>query len=534
MDPTPGIVATPPPERPAVLLAVAHAVITHPDPVSLLRDLVAALKDHLRIDYLSFSLLDPSVRSARLQLLQPVDPDHAPNPADTPTELPSGESPTAIVWEAQQPLWLDVATSAARLPTLTAALRRQGVKAVCFVPLTTPRRRLGAMAFTSYRTLTPVPEDVEFLSEVGRLVALAVEASLARQELETANKRLAELTARLAEEKQYLEEEIQTQGRFGEILGESPVLRDVLAQVEAVATTDSAVLITGETGTGKELIARAVHRLSPRTGRTFVKLNCAAIPTGLLESELFGHEKGAFTGAVERRLGRFELADGGTLFLDEVGDIPAELQPKLLRVLQEQEFERIGSGKTIQVDVRLVAATHRDLAKMVADGRFRADLFYRLHVFPIHLPPLRERRDDIPALVWHFTRLFAKRSGKAISAIAPETMARLQQYEWPGNVRELEHLIERAVILSPGPELRVPRVDLVPVTGASPGPRITVGTSLKDAERELIRRTLEECRWQVGGSRGAAARLGMKRTTLLSRMKKLGLQKPPGESVSKN
>ena len=306
----------------------------------------------------------------------------------------------------------------------------------------------------------------------------------------------------------------------------------MLRQVEAVAGTDSAVLITGETGTGKELIARAVHRLSPRRDRTFVKLNCAAIPTGLLESELFGHEKGAFTGAVERRLGRFELADGGTLFLDEVGDIPAELQPKLLRVLQEQEFERIGSGKTIRVDVRLVAATHRDLAKMVADGRFRADLFYRLHVFPIHLPPLRDRRDDVPVLVRRFVGRFARRVGKEITTVTDETMVRLKQYDWPGNVRELEHLIERAVILSPGPELRVPRFDLIPVTGASPGPRIPAGASLKDAERVMIRRALEDCGWQVGGARGAASRLGMKRTTLLSRMKKLGLRRPD-EPVSR-
>jgi formate hydrogenlyase transcriptional activator len=536
MDPTPhtpGIVATPPADRPAVLVTVAHAVVVHPDPGSLLRDLVAALRDHLRIEYLSFALHDPAAGSARLQLLQPVDPTRAPDPADTPTELPTGESPTAVVWETQEPIWLTVnGGGEPRFPTLTAALRRQGVRTVCFVPLTTPRRRLGAMAFTSYRPLARYEADVEFLVEVGRLVALAVEATLARQELAEANERLAKLTARLAEEKQYLEEEIRTEGRFDEILGESPDLKELLRQVEVVAPTDSAVLITGETGTGKELIARAVHRLSGRRDRTFVKLNCAAIPTGLLESELFGHEKGAFTGAVERRLGRFELADGGTLFLDEVGDIPSDLQPKLLRVLQEQEFERIGSGRTIKVDVRLVAATHRDLSKMVADGRFRADLFYRLHVFPIHLPPLRERRDDIPVLVWHFARLFARRTGKSITTISPETMARLQQYDWPGNVRELEHLIERAVILSPGPELRVPRVELVSVTGASPGPRVAAGT-LKDAERELIRRALEECRWQVGGPRGAAARLGMKRTTLLSRMKKYGLQRPADEQVSK-
>ncbi len=510
-DGPPRIVATPPAGQPTVLLAVAHAVVVHSDPESLLRALAAALTDHLRIDYLSFALLDPAGGSARLQLLQPVGPARAPDPIDTPTELPSGESPTAHVWESQAPLWLTVDGPDPRFPVLTAALRRQGVRAVCFVPLTTPRRRLGAMAFTSYRPLAPAAEDVDFLHEIGRLVALAVEATLARHELKQANDRLARMTARLAQEKLYLEEEIRTEGRFDEIVGESPHLKEVLAQVEAVARTGSAVLLTGETGTGKELIARAVHRLSPRNGRTFVKLNCAAIPTGLLESELFGHEKGAFTGAVERRLGRFEVADGGTLFLDEVGDIPPELQPKLLRVLQEQEFERIGSGKTIKVDVRLVAATHRDLGRMMADGRFRADLFYRLHVFPIRLPPLRERRDDIPALVWHFARHFARRTGKRIETISAETMARLRAYDWPGNVRELEHLVERAVILSPGPELKVPRLELVSVPGASPDTRPNVGIPLRDA-----------------------ARLGMKRTTLLSRMKKLDLQRPSGEEVSKS
>jgi formate hydrogenlyase transcriptional activator len=540
--PPPGMVITPADGRPAVLLAVAHAIVVHPDPVSLLRDLAAAFRDHLRVDYLSFALLDAPAPAdgspggtARLQFLQPLDPARAPNPADTPTTLPSGESPTALVHDSQQPLWLTVAEANPRFPTLTAALRRQGVHSVCFVPLTTPRRRLGALAFTSYQPVARTDEDIGFLTEVGRLVALAVEATLTRQELQQANDRLAKLTARLAQEKQYLEEEIRAAGRFDEIIGESPHLKEILRQVEVVAPTDSAVLITGETGTGKELIARAVHRLSDRRDRTFVKLNCAAIPTGLLESELFGHEKGAFTGAVERRLGRFEVADGGTLFLDEVGDIPAELQPKLLRVLQEQEFERIGSGKTIKVNVRLVAATHRDLGKMVADGRFRADLYFRLHVFPIAVPALRERREDIPTLVWHFARLFARRVGKRISTIAPETIARLQQYDWPGNIRELEHLIERAVILSPGPELRVPRVEPVPITGASPGTRpVLAGGSLKDAEREMIRRALEECRWKVGGSRGAAARLGMKRTTLLSRMKKLGLARPETDGMSKN
>jgi formate hydrogenlyase transcriptional activator len=275
-----------------------------------------------------------------------------------------------------------------------------------------------------------------------------------------------------------------------------------------------------------------VHRLSDRRDRTFVKLNCAAIPTGLLESELFGHERGAFTGAVERRLGRFELADGGTLFLDEVGDIPPDLQPKLLRVLQEQEFERIGSGKTIKVDVRLVAATHRNLGKMVSEGRFRADLFYRLHVFPIPLPPLRDRKDDIPLLVRHFARLFAQRTGKAVSTIPDETMERFRSYEWPGNIRELEHLIERAVILSPGSELRVPPFDTVSIAGTTTEARTSVSTSLKDAEREMIRRVLEDCHWRIGGPQGAAVRLGMKRTTLLSRMKRLGLERPVNSKMS--
>ena len=407
------------------------------------------------------------------------------------------------------------------------------MRSACFVPLTTPRRKLGAMGFTSYTPVTPAPGDVDFAVQVGRLVALAVEGALTRQELQRANDRLAA-------EKLYLEEEIRTDRRMDDVIGGGAALREVLRQVDVVAPTDSAVLITGETGTGKELVARAVHRASHRGARTFVKLNCAAIPTGLLESELFGHEKGAFTGAVERRLGRFELADGGTLFLDEVGDIPQELQPKLLRVLQEQEFERLGSGKTIKVNVRLVAATHRNLAQMVKEGKFRSDLYYRLHVFPVHLPPLRERREDIPELVRHFVGLFARRFGKQIDSIPAEALAALERYPWPGNIRELEHLIERAVILTPGGSaLRVPLADLVAVPTPDlppPAAPLTQPTphahaTLRENERELIRRTLDECGWVVGGPNGAAARLGLKRTTLLSRMKKLHLARPDEASV---
>jgi len=525
LDRTAGLLTAPVGERPEVLLAVAQAVANHTDLGALLRDLAAALRGYLPAGYLSFALIEPDHRSAKLQFLEPIGGVAAPDPANTPTELPAAESPTALVWATQEPLWVDVSGADGHFSVLRAAYAHQGVRAACFVPLTTPRRKLGAMGFTSFSPVRPATGDVEFATLVGRLVALAVESALTRQELQRAHDRLAA-------EKLYLEEEIRTDRRMDEIVGEGSSLQEVLRQVEIVAATDSAVMITGETGTGKELIARAVHRASQRSERTFVKLNCAAIPTGLLESELFGHEKGAFTGAVERRIGRFELADGGTLFLDEVGDIPPELQPKLLRVLQEQEFERLGSGKTIKVDVRLVAATHRNLAKMVADGRFRSDLFYRLHVFPIAIPALRDRTEDIPALVRHFVRLFAKRFGKTIDSVPVDTLAALERYTWPGNVRELEHLIERAVILTPGRELRVPLADLalVAIANSDSLPRST-GVTLRDNERSLISRALEESGWVVGGPGGAAARLGLKRTTLISRIKKLGLSRPTGKSV---
>lgn len=522
----PGLVTSPVTERTGAILSVAQAVAAHTDLGALLRDLAAALSAHLPAGYISFALIDQHSHSAKLQFLAPLGGAAPPRPADTPTELPASESPTAHVCDSQEPLWLDAgARPDGRFAVLRGAYAKQGVRSACFVPLTTPRRKLGAMGFTSYAEVAPAPGDVDFAIQVGRLVALAVEGALTRQELQRANDRLAA-------EKLYLEEEIRTDRRMDEVVGDGPAIRALLQQVEVVAPTDSAVLITGETGTGKELIARAVHRLSSRRDRTFVKLNCAAIPTGLLESELFGHEKGAFTGAVERRIGRFELADNGTLFLDEVGDIPPELQPKLLRVLQEQEFERLGSAKTIKVNVRLVAATHRNLTQMVADGKFRSDLYYRLHVFPVHLPALRERREDIPALVRHFVGLFSRRLGKRIDSITPEAIKALEQYSWPGNIRELEHLIERAVILTPSGELRVPIGDLVelPSTIAT-APPASAHPTLHDTERKLILRTLTECHWVVGGPNGAAARLGLKRTTLISRMKKLGLSREEAQSV---
>jgi formate hydrogenlyase transcriptional activator len=309
--------------------------------------------------------------------------------------------------------------------------------------------------------------------------------------------------------------------RFEQIIGSSAALEAVLEQVERVAPTDSTVLVQGETGTGKELIARAIHNLSSRCGRPFIKLNCAAIPFDLLESELFGHEKGAFTGAIAQKIGRFELADKGTLFLDEVGDIPLPLQPKLLRVLQEQEFERLGSGRTHQVDVRLVAATHRNLVEMVKRNEFRSDLYYRLNVFPVPLPPLRARREDIPALVEHFVEIYARRMGKQIDRISSETMSELTLYPWPGNIRELQNFIERSVILSSGNVLDSPLASLRNAAEVeSLGP-----ITMEDAERDHIRKTLEQTRWVVSGPNGAAARLGIKRSTLYFRMQKLGISR---------
>jgi len=320
----------------------------------------------------------------------------------------------------------------------------------------------------------------------------------------------------------------RNQRRFEQIIGNSSALESVFGEVERVAPTDSTVLIQGETGTGKELIARAIHNISSRCGRPFVKLNCAAIPFDLLESELFGHERGAFTGAIAQKIGRFEAADGGTLFLDEVGDIPLALQPKLLRVLQEQEFERLGSARTHQVDVRLLAATHRDLTAMVKRGEFRSDLYYRMNVFPIVLPPLRARSEDIPDLVQHFVEIFGRRMGKQIERVPAETMSALTAYGWPGNIRELQNFIERSVILSDGTVLRPPLGELKHSAGADSRGAIT----LRDAERDHILKTLKQTRWVVAGPSGAAARLGMKRSTLYFRMQKLGISRYGNDLLS--
>jgi formate hydrogenlyase transcriptional activator len=508
-------------DRCQALLAVAEAIASHRDLPALFHELAGRLHPVVRFDNLALLLHEAEGNTLRLHVLERL----GPTLPSAPVSLPVGEVPAGLVFESQQPFILSNLAEDKRWPRLQELARPYGVQSFCWLPLTTARRRLGTLTFSCKQPAAYDAADVGFLRLVANQVAVAVENALAFQEIEAAFREIQALKDQLAKENAYLEEEVRTGHNFGEIVGDSAALRRVLKQVETVGPTGSTVLIRGETGTGKELIARALHELSPRKGRTFVKLNCAAIPTGLLESELFGHERGAFTGAIAQKVGRFELAHGGTLFLDEAGDIPPELQPKLLRVLQEQELERLGGTKTIKVDVRLVAATHRDLAKMVADGRFREDLYYRLNVFPVVLPPLRERRDDIPRLVRHFTQHFARRMGRRIETIPSAVMDALVRYSWPGNVRELQNVIERAVILSPGPSLQVPLNDLQVAAEEASAPTAAAVT-LADAEREHILGALREAGWVVGGPKGAAARLGMKRSTLQWKMQRLGISRP--------
>ena len=384
----------------------------------------------------------------------------------------------------------------------------------CAVPLVSRNQVLGVLELGLFANQSFSKKNLEFLTHCANQLAIAIENAFAYGEIK-------ELKDRLAREKLYLEDEIRSERGFEEIIGRSSAIRAVLRSIETVAPTESTVIIYGETGTGKELVARAIHERSPRHSNSFVKLNCAAIPTGLLESELFGHEKGAFTGAIIQRLGRFELANRGTAFLDEIGEISLELQPKLLRVLQEREFERLGSTRTIKTDARLVAATNRDLAACVEERTFRADLFYRLNVFPIHIPPLRKRPEDIPLLVRHFARYFARKINRVIDTIPSETMEALVRCSWPGNIRELQNLIERSVIASPGPVLQVSLAGLqfqTPTALQEPKRR-----TLEEAEREHILATLKETKWVISGTNGAAAQLGMNRSTLQFRMRKLGI-----------
>jgi formate hydrogenlyase transcriptional activator len=508
-------------DRLCLLLEINSAVAAHLDLHPLLAAIAGCLRQVLQHDYTSLALYDAATHGLRLHAL-----DFATGRGliQEGILVPMADAPAGQAFTHRQPVRYNAEELGRYHGEFARFLLAEGVQSLCCVPLISAKGILGTLNAASRRPDAFSADDAELLEQIAHPIAGAVANALAYQEI-------ASLKNKLAEEKLYLEEEIRTEHNFEEIVGESAVLHRVLDQVAIVAPTDSAVLILGETGTGKELIARAIHNRSGRRDRTFVKVNCAALPTGLLESELFGHEKGAFTGAIAQKIGRFELAHRGTLFLDEIGDIPLELQPKLLRVLQEHEFERLGSTRTLRVDVRLVAATNRDLAQMVAERQFRSDLYYRLNVFPLSLPPLRDRREDIPLLVQYFTQKSGRRMGKRIETIPAETMNALVRYPWPGNIRELENFIERAVILSRGTTLQAPLVELkvpgasTPAAADTPAAPVRTGT-LEEAEREHILSALRAANWKVGGAKGAAARLGISRTTLNSKMRKLGISRP--------
>ncbi len=498
-------------ERLQLLLDLTNRVVSNLDLRELLREISASIRRVMQCEGVGVALPDREDGRLRVYAL-----DSPASDIHEGFERSAGaESSAANVFQTGEPQILN-SHELAGDPIAT----RKGVKSLCHLPLISRKRVLGTLSLGSFQDHAFSTEDIAFLTQVACQVAIAVDNALAYTEI-------SELKDKLAQEKLYLEDEIRSELNFEEIVGKSEALRRVLRQVETVAPTDSTVLIYGETGTGKELIARAVHNLSARKSNAFVKLNCAAIPTGLLESELFGHEKGAFTGAIAQRIGRFELAHRGTVFLDEVGEIPLELQPKLLRVLQEREFERLGSPRTLHTDARLIAATNRDLTGMVEEQTFRSDLYYRLNVFPIRVPALRERPEDIPLLVRHFVQQFSRRSAKHIDTIPSEVMSALVEYHWPGNIRELQNVIERAVILSPGARLQVPIEEFVhrAVTPhAAPDTGKSMRAVLDNTERQQILQTLEETKWVIAGPNGAAVRLGMKRSTLQSRMQKLGIR----------
>ncbi|HEX5109249.1 MAG TPA: sigma 54-interacting transcriptional regulator [Vicinamibacterales bacterium] len=498
-------------ERLRLLLDLTNRVVSTLDLRALLREVSASIRQVMHCDGAGVSLPDPESGQLRLYAL------------DFPTSkgilhegiVANVSQSLARVFANGQPVNLTREEIQADGPVAL-----EGAQSLCRVPLVGRKQVLGVLSIGTHREHAFTDDDMTFLGQVATQIAIAVENALAYGEI-------ADLKDKLTREKVYLEDEIRSELNFEEIVGTSDALRHVLRKIETVAATDSTVLIYGETGTGKELVARAVHNLSSRKAHAFVKMNCAAIPTGLLESELFGHEKGAFTGAVSQRTGRFELAHRGTMFLDEVSEIPLELQPKLLRVLQEREFERLGSARTLRTDARLIAATNRDLAEMVTEGTFRSDLYYRLNVFPVRLPPLRERPEDIPLLVRHFVQQFSRRNNRSIDTIPSAVMEALVQYHWPGNVRELQNVVERAVIISTGSVLKVPIADLKPAgragTPRRPAAAATLRASLGEAERSQILNALEASAWVIAGPNGAAARLGMKRSTLQFRMRKLGI-----------
>jgi formate hydrogenlyase transcriptional activator len=518
-------------ERLELLLNLTTRITSSLDLREVLRAIAANIREVIHADAVAVSL--PDAASGKYRVFA-MDFPHGKGVArEELLVTPSGASKKAI--DTLKPVVIDARVRNELAPDAYDIATAEGIEAMCSIPLVNRGRGLGLLSIFR-TTVTPFsPDDVDFLNRASGQIAIAVENALAFREI-------SELKDKLAQEKVYLEEEFRSEMGFEQIIGNSPALKHVLQLVETAAPSDSTVLLLGETGTGKELIARALHDRSRRKQRTFVKLNCAAIPTGLVESELFGHEKGAFTGAINQRVGRLELADQGTLFLDEVGDIPTEIQPKLLRALQEREFERLGSTHTRKVNVRLVAATNRDLEKMVANKEFRSDLYYRLNVFPIRIPPLRGREEDIPLLVSYFVQKFAKEMQKSIEAVPAAVMKGLTAWDWPGNIRELENFIERAVLLTKGKSLEAPlaelrktsteellHADLHKVKQAvreetnSRSDESGVVDEYARKQRDEIVQALTACRGRVGGADGAAARLRMNRTTLLSRMKKFGI-----------
>lgn len=498
-------------DRLQLLLDITNGVVSNLDLREVLRAISGAIRRVMECDGAAVFLPDSDNDHLNVYAL---DFPESKGLIEEGNVVPSDKLPPGTAFQSGKAVVMNAA-DLSRVAPETCAM---GMKCLCHVPLVSRNRSVGVLALASMNKPTFSEDEISFLTQIAGQMAIAVENACAYRQI-------SDLKDQLAQEKVYLEDEIRSELNFEEIVGESSPLRKALGQLETVAPTDSTVLIYGETGTGKELIARAIHNLSARQSRAFVKLNCAAIPTGLLESELFGHEKGAFTGAVAQRVGRFELANHGTMFLDEIGEIPLELQPKLLRVLQEREFERLGSARTLQTDARLIAATNRDLAAMVGEQKFRSDLYYRLNVFPLRVPPLRERPEDIPLLVRHFVQQFARRMNRMITSIPSETMNALARYHWPGNIRELQNVIERAVILSTGPVLKVVLADLdQPAANNQAIPRAP--STLEEAERKHILAVLGETNWVVGGKNGAATRLGLNRSTLQFRMRKLGLARP--------
>ncbi len=496
----------------AVMLQLSNALLANMDIGKLMGAISASIHEVVPHDSAALALYDPLSNDLMVQFLGPHDTNVIADDAHVPiVGTISGQ-----VFRSGEPVLVERLSDASFAPETVRSLTQLGMNSGCWVPLTHHGKAVGAMGVLSRLESGIGRQEVDLLARIAVQVAMAVDNAMAFR-------RIAERHDQLRQEKQYLESEINLENRYDDIVGESKGLRQVLREIETVAPTDATVLIQGESGTGKELLARAIHRLSNRSDHTFVKLNCAAIPAGLLESELFGHEKGAFTGAIARKIGRVELAHEGTLFLDEIGELPLDLQPKLLRALQEREIERLGGNRPIPVNMRLIAATNRDLARMVADKEFRGDLYYRLKVFPVFAPPLRERVSDIPILVRHFVATHSRRMGKTIESIPSETMEALVRWRWPGNIRELENFLERAVILTRGPVLYVPLAELQ--MAEDPQDEVEQNPTLLEAERDHILRVLRETKGQIGGDDGAAARLGLKRTTLNSKLKKLGIER---------